>query len=405
MRMTCQPKLMLGVIALTLGASAPARLLAQTRTQEKLPDETPRALVVAFRSPEKGTGTNLGEQIRTKLQADIPIKQMYVIPKATICANLEASGFPCDSMPDAITSRLLATSLRADFYVDGIVTKTGTGYKSDARLVLARDNSMVQPLPSISGNKLGDIASQISKAILDVRKELPDERTCETKLGGRRRCRCDHRCARRDRRLSAVDDRPRLSRQRVAQAERPRRFRHCGCVQGHRDRSAQPSRAHHARRRVRGEAGSQPRRGSVDEADRCLSEGRAARLDGREQDRTERPGWRCQADHRRRRRFEPGRSGSRAPQVADPARHEGLRRSDGRRRTDDQGRHRLGRHARSSCARPRATRPATIRRRLRPRPRRVSRSSRTTRRSGRSTRRRSASRDSCRSRSPLRRPR
>src|SRR5665647_2352486 len=143
MRMICQPKLMLGVIALSLGALAPIRLLAQARTQEKLPDETPRALVVAFRSSEKGTGTNLGEQIRTKLQGDIPIKQMYVIPKATICANLEASGFPCDSMPDAITSRLLATSLRADFYVDGIVTKTATGYKADARLVLARDNSML----------------------------------------------------------------------------------------------------------------------------------------------------------------------------------------------------------------------------------------------------------------------
>jgi len=182
--MTCQPKLVLGVIALSLGAFAPARMPAQSRTQEKLPDETPRALVVAFRSPEKGTGTNLGEQIRTKLQADIPIKQMYVIPKATICANLEASGFPCDSMPDAITSRLLATSLRADFYVDGTVTKVGAGYKADARLVLARDNSMVQPLPPISGNKLGDIAAQISKAILDVRKELPDERTCETKLAG-----------------------------------------------------------------------------------------------------------------------------------------------------------------------------------------------------------------------------
>ena len=183
MRMTCQPKLMLGVIALSLGALAPTALFAQTRT-EKLPDETPRALVVAFHSPEKGTGTNLGEQIRTKLQSDIPIKQMYVIPKATICANLEASGFPCDSMPDAITSRLLATSLRADFYVDGNVIKTPEGYKADARLVLARDNSMVQPLPTITANKLGDVASQLSKAILEARKELPDERTCETKLAG-----------------------------------------------------------------------------------------------------------------------------------------------------------------------------------------------------------------------------
>ena len=182
MRVTCQPRLILGVIAVTLGAIAPVRLLAQSRTTTVLPDETPRALVVAFRSPEKGAGPQLGENIRTKLQTDIPIKQMYVIPKATICANLEASGFPCDSMPDAITSRLLATSLRADFYVDGVVTRTGAGYKADARLVLARDNSMVQPLPTASGSKLGDLASLISKAILDARKELPDERSCETKL-------------------------------------------------------------------------------------------------------------------------------------------------------------------------------------------------------------------------------
>jgi predicted Zn-dependent protease len=180
--MICQPKLLLGVFALALGAIAPASLRAQSRTTEKLPDETPRALIVAFRSPEKGTGPNLGEQIRTKLQADIPPKTLYVITKPTICANLEASGFPCDSMPDAITSRLLATSLRADFYVDGTVTKAGAGYKAEPRLVLARDNSMVQPLPSISGNSLGNVASQISKAILDVRKQLPDERTCETKL-------------------------------------------------------------------------------------------------------------------------------------------------------------------------------------------------------------------------------
>jgi len=54
MRVTCQPRLILGVIAVTLGAIAPVRLLAQSRTTTVLPDETPRALVVAFRSPEKG---------------------------------------------------------------------------------------------------------------------------------------------------------------------------------------------------------------------------------------------------------------------------------------------------------------------------------------------------------------
>ena len=47
MRMTRQSKLMLGVVALSMMASAPARLDAQARKTEVLPDETPRALVVA----------------------------------------------------------------------------------------------------------------------------------------------------------------------------------------------------------------------------------------------------------------------------------------------------------------------------------------------------------------------
>ena len=182
MRVTCQPRLILGVIAVTLGAIAPVRLLAQSRTTTVLPDETPRALVVAFRSPEKGAGPQLGENIRTKLQADIPIKQMYVIPKATICANLEASGFPCDSMPDAITSRLLATSLRADFYVDGVVTKIGRRLQGGCPARARARQQHGAAAPAASGNKLGDLASIISKAILDARKELPDERSCETKL-------------------------------------------------------------------------------------------------------------------------------------------------------------------------------------------------------------------------------
>lgn len=39
-----------------------------------------------------------------------------------------------------------------------------------------------QDVPVATGNKLGDVATAISKSILDVRKQLPDERTCETKL-------------------------------------------------------------------------------------------------------------------------------------------------------------------------------------------------------------------------------
>ncbi len=177
--MTCQPKFRLGALAIAAGVLAFSPLHAQKRTTSAVSDETPRVLITAFRSPEKGAGSQLGDQLRTKLQSDVTVKQLFIIPKTNMCDNLINSGFVCDSMPDPITSRLLASALRADSYVDGVVTKSATGYKADARLVLASDNSMVQPLPTATGSKLGELASQLSKSIQAARKQLVDEKKCE----------------------------------------------------------------------------------------------------------------------------------------------------------------------------------------------------------------------------------
>jgi predicted Zn-dependent protease len=163
-----------------LAASAawiPSSLSAQGGTAP--PANTPRLMVTPFRGNEKGLGSEASEAVLDKITDDVPLKTLFVIPKKYVCQQLEASGFSCDSTPDPITSKLLATALRADEYLEGTITKTPNGYKLDTRMVLTRDNSMVQPLPTVEGSKIKDLAKQVSNELQEARKQLPAERKCE----------------------------------------------------------------------------------------------------------------------------------------------------------------------------------------------------------------------------------
>jgi len=176
--MKCEALIALGLLA-AVAVALPPSVSAQQVRRVAPPEGVPRLLVTPFRSTEKGVGADAADEVRQKVQSDIGIKKLFVIPKAAVCANLEASGFSCDSTPDPITSKLLATQLRADEYVEGTVTRQGGAYRLETRMVLTRDNNMVQPLPPVTGNKLGNLADQVSKSLQAARKQLPDERKCE----------------------------------------------------------------------------------------------------------------------------------------------------------------------------------------------------------------------------------
>ncbi|HET7563870.1 MAG TPA: tetratricopeptide repeat protein [Gemmatimonadaceae bacterium] len=150
----------------------PASLYAQS-TQE-----TPRLLVVTFRSTEKGLGADAAEELRSRLQREVDQKKLLVIPKQSIEANLKASGFNPDSAPDPITSRLLAQQLRADQFVDGTATKTPDGYRLAAQIVLASNPNMIQPVPAVDDKKLGDAAKTVAKSIAQARQQLDDVMDC-----------------------------------------------------------------------------------------------------------------------------------------------------------------------------------------------------------------------------------
>lgn len=145
----------------------------------RVPDpNATRVLVAVFKASEKGLGVQAADAVRSRMNSEFPFKQVYVLPKTDINATLEASGFPITDALEAHDQRALATLLRADEYVTGTVTKTATGVKVDANLVLARDNSLVQPIGSYDVKSVGDAAGAISKELKEARKQLDAEKKC-----------------------------------------------------------------------------------------------------------------------------------------------------------------------------------------------------------------------------------
>jgi tetratricopeptide (TPR) repeat protein len=68
--------------------------------------------------------------------------------------------------------------VRAPQYLDGVVSKTPTGFKIDSRLIISRDMTRGQVLPSAQAAKLDDAASQVAKSIKDARRQLAGEEAC-----------------------------------------------------------------------------------------------------------------------------------------------------------------------------------------------------------------------------------
>jgi tetratricopeptide (TPR) repeat protein len=137
-----------------------------------------RVMVAVMRSAERNLGVQAADAIRSKLTNDLPYRQVWVIPKQDINNTLEASGFSTTEALLPHDAKALATLLRADEYIAGGVVKTETGFRAEPVMVLARDNSLVQPLGSFEAPKLDGIASQISKEVSAARKQLQYERKC-----------------------------------------------------------------------------------------------------------------------------------------------------------------------------------------------------------------------------------
>lgn len=142
------------------------------------PEAAPRITVLTFRSADKQVGRKAAESVRDELARNSDPKKLYILPQADVKNTLEASGY---SITDALApndAKALAGLLRADTYVDGTVAKTPAGYRVDARLVVARDNSLAQPLPPVEVSNVAQAGKPIANAVRDALRQVDAEKAC-----------------------------------------------------------------------------------------------------------------------------------------------------------------------------------------------------------------------------------
>ena len=162
------------IAALALLAATPLVVSAQRRP----PEPTPRVLVVTFAGNDKDLGLQAAEAIRARITRDADARKLVVIPKNDINNTLNASGYSTTESLASNDARALAVLLRADEYIEGTVTRTPNGVRVEPRLVLARDQTLQQPLPVAEASNVNQAAATISKAYEQARQQLPNEKNC-----------------------------------------------------------------------------------------------------------------------------------------------------------------------------------------------------------------------------------
>ena len=137
-----------------------------------------RVMIPTLQSADKDLGVQAAEAIRNRLTRESNVKELIVVPKADINNSLQSSGYSTTEALAPGDAKALASLVRAAQYLDGTVSRTPTGYRIDARLVLSRDLTRGQVLPTAQAAKLDDAATQIAKAIKDARRQIPAEEQC-----------------------------------------------------------------------------------------------------------------------------------------------------------------------------------------------------------------------------------
>ncbi|MGI8619805.1 MAG: tetratricopeptide repeat protein [Gemmatimonadaceae bacterium] len=168
--------------ALTIAAMVLAAMPLQAQRPGAPPP--PRVMVATFHSTEPGVGAQFAEALRARLGRDANERDLMVIPKADIENTLRASGYPTTEALSPNDAKALASLIRARDYIDGTVTRTAAGYRVDARLVLARDNTVAQALPAAEAGRLDGAAQAVSRSYLQARRQIEHEERCYNALRG-----------------------------------------------------------------------------------------------------------------------------------------------------------------------------------------------------------------------------
>lgn len=170
----------LGIAAFITIVWHPARTPLGAQRQQEFTQQG--LLVSPFKSGEKKLGNKVADEIRGRVEKAGNKRELDVIDEKSMITALFNAGFPADMVPDLSQVRALSRYLRADEYLMGTVDKTSAGYRISARLILARDVRMQQPLPDVVDPDADRAAARMATAVTEARRQLTPQRRCENSL-------------------------------------------------------------------------------------------------------------------------------------------------------------------------------------------------------------------------------
>ena len=174
------PRVINGLIALALMASAMSPATAQQQPLRQGQTPGPRFVMPALKGV--GDGPKLGFQVanavRERIASDFDMRALWVVPESTITAYLVQAGYPADQPLSPTETRQLASSFRAEELLDGVVSKTPTGYRVQAAWSLGARDDMVQPLPAVEAAKISDVAKLVAREFQSARKQVESVQRC-----------------------------------------------------------------------------------------------------------------------------------------------------------------------------------------------------------------------------------
>ena len=172
--------------ALLVSGAFSSSVEAQTTQRGQPKPGGPRMVVVNFRSPDKAAGVAAADAVRDRLMREFNARDLWVIAKKDVNANLIQSGYPVDEALSTNDAMALSRLLSADEYVAGTVTPENGQYRVEARLMLSRNAALSQPLPVQVVGKPSDAANAIADAVKEARKQVDDEKACYAAASGQK---------------------------------------------------------------------------------------------------------------------------------------------------------------------------------------------------------------------------
>ena len=109
-------------------------------------------------------------------------RELVVIGNDDVLDLVDGSGITLDKALPPQTLRTIARSLRADEMLSGTVGRAGNGYFAEARLVLVRDERLVQPLARVRAGNIDGLAAALAESLRRARLQLAPQRRCENAI-------------------------------------------------------------------------------------------------------------------------------------------------------------------------------------------------------------------------------